>query len=159
MSQQAGQVDATPRAEKQSGGQTIITPEDIGLSSERLSPEQRQAWAYVSAHGIAAAWPRPGRPAKAARAAGRPRLKDLGLTKRFVWRARQYAALPPDVFEARMAAGRHGDGMLDRVRPRRKAERLIDDLRRSVPFFSADEVRRLMNTLADLLEEIGIGEE
>ena len=46
--------------------------------------------------------------------------------------------------------------MLDRVRPRRKAERLIDDLRRSVPFFSADEVRHLMSTLADLLEEIGM---
>jgi hypothetical protein len=109
------QVNSTPRAEKQSGGQTI-TPEDIGLSTERLSPEQRQAWAYVSAHWITAAWPRPGRPAKAARVAGRPRLKDLGLTKRFVWRARQYAALPPDVFAARLAAGRRGEGMLDRVR-------------------------------------------
>ncbi|HTC24397.1 MAG TPA: hypothetical protein VK688_08550 [Gemmatimonadales bacterium] len=133
-------------------GRRTISPEDLGLAADKLSPTQRQAWDYIAQHGIKEGWPRPGRPSKAARVAGRPRLKDLGLTKRLVWMMRQYADLPRDVFEARLAAGRRGEGMLDRVRPRRKAERLIDDVRRSVPFFTRDETQRLLDVLADLLE-------
>ncbi len=133
-------------------GRQTISPDDVGLDPAKLSASQRIAWDYVKQHGLAAAWPRPGRPSKTALQGGRPRLKDLGLTKRFVWRARQYAAVPEDVFKAGLAAGRHGDGLLDRVRPRRKLERLIDDLRRSVPYFSSDEVKHLVNVLADLLD-------
>ena len=68
--------------------------------------------------------------------------------------ARRLAALPSDVFEARLSAGRRGEGMLDRVSPRRKPERLIDDLRRSLPWFRAAEVRQLLDMLADRLEEM-----
>ena len=144
----------------ESSGRRTITPPDVGLAPERLSPEQQRAWAYIAQHGIEVGWPRPGRPRKADREAGRPRLVDLGLTKQQIHRCRAMAgACPGDAaLEARMdELERQGrrishEGIIGRHRPRRKAERLIDDVRRSVPYFTPEEVQRLLDVLADLLE-------
>ena len=57
----------------ESSGRRTITPPDVWLAPERLSPAQQRAWAYIAQHGIEAGWPRP---AARARLTGKPAARD-----------------------------------------------------------------------------------
>src|SRR5262245_51288937 len=95
---------ATP--EEQSGGRTI-SPEWFGLPSiEAMDDARQRAWEQVVTTGRL---PRAGRPSKASRAAGVPRLADLGLTKQQLWRMRELGrvmAIDPDGVAQRIATQR-----------------------------------------------------